>query len=511
MTLSLASAPSMPTRILGSLILASAAFAQSPPTSYEVARPFDSGPFTSGTSTIALSFPVEVGGAPWMQLRFARVELPGRALLRITSLRDGAVHDLDATSATQWSNTSAYMNGDALVVEVLAEPGTGPIRVALESVIVGLPPPQASICATIDDRVPSDDRRVARVLPAGCTAWTILDCNQRGLLTAGHCYGPGVATAMFRVPLSTVEGYPEMSAPEDQYAVDPASRQFQIGGIGTDWCYFGCFANSNTGLTPYQREGVAFTLQIPPAFDAAATLRLTGHGYDANQPQWSNTQQTATGPWTGVSSTTVDHRADTTGGSSGSPVILASTGAAIAIHTHGGCDPTTGSNHGTSIGQAQLQAALANPLGVLACQGSWSTYCAAKVNSQGCTPVIVASANPSFSGGPGSCVVSATNVLNNQNGIFFYGLTPAATPFQGGFSCVRGAVTRTPIQNAGGNAPPTDCSGVFSFDLGARIASGVDPRLVRGATIVGQFWSRDPLSASYPSGLTGGIRLTIGP
>jgi len=501
----------MRTRILGPLLVASAAFAEEPPISYEVARPFDSGPITSGTSTIALSFPVEVGGAPWLQLRFARVELPGRALLRITSLRDGAVHELDATSASQWSNTSAYMNGDRLVVEVLAEPGTGPIRVALDRVVVGLPPPQASICAAIDDRLPSDDRRIARILPASCTAWSILDCNQRGMLTAGHCYGPGISIAMFRVPLSTIEGYTNMSAPEHQYAVDPMSRQFQNGSVGGDWCYFGCFPNSNTGLTPYQREGVAFMLQNPPPFNPSATVRITGHGYDADHPQWSGTQQTATGPWTSASSTTLDYRADTTGGNSGSPVILESTGAAIGIHTHGGCGDQSGSNQGTSIGQAQLQAALANPLGVLACGGSWNLYCTPKVNSQGCTPALFASANPSYSGGAGSCIVSATSVLNNQNGIFFYGLAPAAIPFQGGFKCVAGSVTRTPIQNAGGTPGPTNCSGVYAFDLGARIASGVDPRLVRGATIVGQFWSRDPLSASYPSGLTGGIRLTIGP
>ena len=52
---------------------------------------------------------------------------------------------------------------------------------------------------------------------------------------------------------------------------------------------------------------------------------------------------------------------------------------------------------------------------------------------------------------------------------------------------------------------------VMAVDVQAQIASGADPRLVRGATIVGQFWSRDPASPTYPSGLTGGVRLTIGP
>ncbi len=489
--------------------LASAQGLEMPP-SYELARAHDTGPMQAGTSTVALSFPVEVSGAPWMQLVFARVELPGRSLLRITSPRDGSVHQLDATTAAQWGNRSAYMNGDLLVVEVLAEPGTGPIRVALERVVVGLPPPQASTCGTTDDRVISNDNRVARVMPSGCTGWLIEDCN-KGFLSAGHCYGPGMATAMFRVPLATPNGSPQMSAPENQYPIDPASIQYQNVALGADWSYFGCFANSNTGLTPYQREGAAFVLQNVTSLQAGATLRVTGHGFDSTPPSWNATQQTSTGPWTGLTSSAVDHQVDTQSGNSGSPVILESTGTAIAIHTHGGCNATGDSNHGTRIGQAQLQQALANPRGVLACNGSWSTYCAAKVNSQGCTPSVSASANPSFAGGAGSCVVTAVNVINNQFGIFFYGLTPAAIPFQGGTLCVTGGVVRTPIQNAGGNPPPADCSGTYTFDVGARIASGADPRLVVGATIVGQFWSRDPASASYPSGLTNGIRLTIGP
>lgn len=496
--------------LLGTFVLVTGAAAQEMPPSYEIARSFDSGPVHAPDSTVAVSFPVEVAGAPWMQLVFARVELPGRSLLRITSPRDGAVQQFDATSAAQWGNCSAYMNGDLLVVEVLAEPGTGPIRVALERVVVGLPPPQATTCGTTDDRVPSGDHRIARLMPTGCTGWLIEDCNH-GLLSAGHCYGPGIAIAMFRVPLSSPSGVTQMSAPEDQYAVDPASMQYQNVTVGADWSYFGCFANPNTGLTPYQREGAAFVLQDVTTLQAGATLRVSGHGFDASPPEWNAIQQTATGPWTGLTSTTIDHQVDTQGGSSGSPVILEATGAAIGIHTHGGCDAANGSNQGTRIGQSALQAALASPRGVLACGGSWSTYCTAKVNSQGCTPSVSASANPSFSGGPGSCVVTASNVINNQYGIFFYGLTPAAIPFQGGTLCITGGVVRTPIQNAGGHPPPADCSGTYTYDLGARIASGADPRLVRGATIVGQFWSRDPASASYPSGLTNAIRLTIGP
>jgi hypothetical protein len=492
------------------LLATGTAWAQEAPPSYELRRSVDSGPVVATDSTVAISFPVDVGGAPWMQLVFSRVDLPGGAILRVTSPRDGHVHQLDARSAAQWHNRSAYMNGDSLVVEVLADPGVGPLRVVLEQVVVGLPPPQATTCGSTDDRVLSDDPRVARLLPSGCTGWLIDDCNN-GFLSAGHCYSADATTAMFHTPLSTGGGTAQMSAPENQYPIDRESMQFQNSGVGSDWWYFGCFANSNTGLTPYQREGAAFVLQDVTSLEAGATLRVTGHGSDSTPPTWNFVQQTSTGPWTGLGSGSIDHQADTQGGNSGSPIIRESTGVAIGVHTHGGCGPTSGSNHGTRIGQASLQQALANPLGVLDCGGSWSTYCTAKVNSQGCTPVVAASANPSFSGGPGSCVVTASNVLNNQNGIFFYGTTPGAIPFQGGTRCVAGAIVRTAVQNAGGNPPPADCSGAYTFDLGARIASGVDPRLVRGATIVGQFWSRDPSSPSYPSGLTGGIRLTIGP
>lgn len=492
------------------LSLASPLLAQEAPPSVDVARAIDTGSVTADASGIAASFPVEFGGAPWLQLVFGRVDLPAGALLRVVSPRDGRVHQLDATSLEQWGRRSAYMNGDALVVEVLAAPGTSGIRVRLERVVVGAPAPQATICGATDDRALSDDRRVARLMPSGCTAWLIQDCNH-GFLTAGHC-GAGDATAtMFRVPASLPNGTAQMSAPEDQYPVDRSSVQGENNGTGADWGYFGCYANSNTGLTAFQREGVAFGLWAPTSVGTSPTLRVTGHGTDSTPPTANAVQQTSTGPWVALVGSRIDHQVDTMGGNSGSPIVHELGGVAIGVHTHGGCGVSSGSNHGTWLGQANLQAALASPLGVLACNGSWSTYCTAKVNSQGCVPAVAASAIPSFSGGPGSCVVTATNVINNQNGIFFYGLTPGATPFQGGTLCVRGAIVRTGIQNAGGNPPPADCSGSYAFDLGARIASGVDPRLVAGATIVGQFWSRDPMSPSYPTGLSGGIRLTIGP
>jgi hypothetical protein len=69
---------------------------------------------------------------------------------------------------------------------------------------------------------------------------------------------------------------------------------------------------------------------------------------------------------------------------------------------------------------------------------------------------------------------------------------------------------RTPVQNSGGSAAPAhDCSGTYALDFRAWILSGVDPLLVAGQEVDGQWWSRDPASAST-TGLTDAITFVIG-
>lgn len=140
---------------------------------------------------------------------------------------------------------------------------------------------------------------------------------------------------------------------------------------------------------------------------------------------------------------------------------------------------------------------------------AFSTYCTAKTNSLGCVPAIAASGAPSASNA-GSFVISASNVLNRQNGIFFYGYAQQIAPFQGGFKCMAAPAKRTPIQNSGGSAfPVLDCSGTYVFDFNAWIQAGVDSALVFGQEIDGQFWSRDAASAST-TGLTNALHFVIG-
>jgi hypothetical protein len=138
-----------------------------------------------------------------------------------------------------------------------------------------------------------------------------------------------------------------------------------------------------------------------------------------------------------------------------------------------------------------------------------ATYCTAQVNSQGCTPAISGSGVPSF-GEALPFTIDATGLVNNKNGLLFYGYGPQSTPFGGGTMCVSSPRVRTPVQGSGGSSVGSDCTGTFSFDMNARIQSGVDTGLVPGAVAYAQYWSRDPQSASTTN-LTDAVQFTVCP
>ena len=141
-------------------------------------------------------------------------------------------------------------------------------------------------------------------------------------------------------------------------------------------------------------------------------------------------------------------------------------------------------------------------------------YCIAKTNSLGCTSAIGFSGTPSAASGNGF-LVDAANVFSHKSGLLFYGLRGSTLiPFQGGWLCVRPPLRRTPVQSSGGLLPPPsrDCTGVFSIDFNAWIASGADPALVAGQEVWAQYWSRDP---GFPppegSNLTDALAFAVGP
>jgi V8-like Glu-specific endopeptidase len=361
------------------LLLSSVAGAQTAPLLSEE-RPVevDSGliqaPAAGAGAQVVWSEVVAADGAPWIRLKFDDVRLAGSerdgnaAYLQITSFEDAAVQTMNARHVRQWQHTSAYFNGDAVLVEVLAFPGTGDSVVRMSEVTAGLPPVEPdSICGPTDDRLPSEDPRAARLLPVGCSGWMINDCGHC-FITAGHCTG-SLSVVQFNVPLSTSSGGLVHPGPEDQYTVDPVSLQSNGGqGVGNDWAYFGVQPNSTTGMTPYEKQGQAFDIAevSPPVGSPAQAIRITGYGTTGSgvPREWNQAQKTHTGPYFAKTGTQLQYQTDTTGGNSGSPVIDETTGLAIGVHTHGGCTSGGGANTGTAIEHAGLQAALANPLGV---------------------------------------------------------------------------------------------------------------------------------------------------
>src|SRR5687768_10812876 len=118
---------------------------EAPPPSMVVPVNHDCGAVanTGGLPQVVISFPVKVDAAPWMRLYFSRIDLAGdrdqgnASILRMTSVLDAEVQELDLQGARRWSDTSAYFNGDMVLVEVLAYPGTGPNRVVLDHVVAG--------------------------------------------------------------------------------------------------------------------------------------------------------------------------------------------------------------------------------------------------------------------------------------------------------------------------------------------------------------------------------------
>jgi leucyl aminopeptidase len=127
-------------------------------------------------------------------------------------------------------------------------------------------------------------------------------------------------------------------------------------------------------------------------------------------------------------------------------------------------------------------------------------YCTSKVNSQGCTPSVAYSGAPSLTS-TSPFTISASQLINQRNGLLFYGFAPAASSFYGGTKCVNSPLKRVVMASSGGTVGSDDCSGTFAFDFNTRLRSGLDPTLSIGVDVYAQFWYRDSAS-------TGGVGMS---
>ena len=308
---------------------------------------YDTGTLRNPTAHLAPvhSHIVQIPGVPSLRVFFEEVDLDEASYLVVTSLSDGHHHVMSNDELVKWSHTTAYFNGDAVQLDLFLAPGArGSYRI--DHALVGIAGVTTeTICGSTDDRVPSNDNRSMRMLngsgTSACSGWLASadDC----VLSAGHCFPTFASVAEVNVPLSNPNGSFNHPPPQDQFPVDQNSLSWTNGGPGNDWAVAKLFTN-NIGQSASTLYGF-FPLATASA-TVGTTVRLTGYGSDSGTANQTN--QTHTGPLTSTGSS-YTYQVDTTGGNSGSVVYNDATGDAIAIHTHGGCSSTGGSNLGTRL------------------------------------------------------------------------------------------------------------------------------------------------------------------
>jgi V8-like Glu-specific endopeptidase len=383
--------------------VASQSIMSDPPPYRTIAYSLDSGVHDGAASQsgerIAFRQVIRIEGATWLRLHFAAYQLGQASYLTLTSLKDQGVQHFDATSLPDWSNTSAFFNGDAVELALHVASADRGVFVRIDQIMAGqLAQAPSSVdhiaqpnnlCGA-DDRVASADGREGRLStltgPAAfCTAWLV---SNGAVLTAGHCAdvdpddnGPMLPDGVldwtndtvveFNVPASTISGTINFASPNDQYPVNLGSVVWRYDGdgqgLGKDWAVFGVNPNSNTNLRPHQVQGFfRMTYQIPAG---GSTVRVTGYGLDTTpagatggENAQTRTNQTSAGAYDANHSSGSDiwhtYAVDTTGGNSGGPIIWENNGFTIGIHTNGGCTATGGNNRGTGFGVLALQQAI---------------------------------------------------------------------------------------------------------------------------------------------------------
>lgn len=219
-----------------------------------------------------------------------------------------------------------------------------------------------TICGSNDDRVLSFDTKIGRLSELGkykgCTATLISDSCA---ITAGHCKEV-LDVIEFNTPASK-DGVPVPSELHDLYRIDQASIVSEFDGkVGNDYAVFKILPNEITGKLPGVLQGhYNVSFKKPSKGDK---IRITGYGVDEGDATGNFAQQTHTGKIKSMGGffqrpSIITYDVDTTGGNSGSSIILESTNEIIGIHAMGGCSSFGGTNKGTLIAKhAELQKAI---------------------------------------------------------------------------------------------------------------------------------------------------------
>lgn len=213
-----------------------------------------------------------------------------------------------------------------------------------------------TICGPSDDRVLSNDPKVARASRStgnyGCTATMI---GRSCAISVGHCVG-SLEKLSFNVPLS-VNTQARPSKPEDTYYRTKDFLRYKDNGAGNDWAVIRILPNKITGQYPGDIQGY-HRVNLRNIVRKGDMVRITGHGVDRQDDIRNFAQQTHTGEIVKVGSfwngSKLGYTVDTMGGNSGSSIILERTQEIIGVHSHGGCTETGSFNEGTLIAKNKI-------------------------------------------------------------------------------------------------------------------------------------------------------------
>ncbi len=296
----------------------------------------DSGvlPNAAEAATVIFAELVEISEAAWIRVYFGDVDLGPGSFVRITSLLDGEVQELGADAMAMWGNSTAYFNGDRVLVELVGGAATTANRLRIDKVdfegLVAVPAGGAGQCGICggDDRVPSSEEWAARLFPSGCTA-SVYNTDSC-MVSAGHCVG-GNMVVQFNVPNSNFNCSTNNPPVADQFPASAAPGSLN-GGVGADWAVLDTGTN-NLGEKPYDRYGVLRPIAAAPAPNGAA-VEVWGYGVDQTCTL-SQTQQHSIGTICSVGANLYTFNVDITGGNSGSALMR--NGEIIGIVTHCPC------------------------------------------------------------------------------------------------------------------------------------------------------------------------------
>jgi hypothetical protein len=260
------------------------------PIEVSVPHVLDSGVHANPTGVERLVFEETVcfPGRPWVRGYFEEVTLPAGSYIRVSAL-DGATHTIDASQARMWSNATAYLNGDAIFLELIAGPHTEGTSFKLGTV-------GTQDTVRCDDghcllhpspvRVQSNELWVGRHWPAGCTSNIVTALG--GGVTAGHCWTDAGNDLIFNVPDSRDNCEPTLPWPDHQFRVIAAVHGGTgHGQYGHDWRVLKLGPNWN-GETHFEKYGVFKPVSTVPV---PVTTSLTAFGYGKGNPPFLNMVQ----------------------------------------------------------------------------------------------------------------------------------------------------------------------------------------------------------------------------